>query len=74
MAAVIANVVEHLRRKLTGGSEHQSTNLPTTRPCSMAEFLQHGQGEARRFPSAGLSGSHQIATAEHRGDGLLLNG
>ncbi|KKW30390.1 MAG: hypothetical protein UY75_C0034G0010, partial [Parcubacteria group bacterium GW2011_GWC2_52_8c] len=80
--AVGAHAVLHLRRELAGRHQDQCPHgmAGRRRACRilvtgvMREQMQHGQREARGLAGAGLGGSDQIATGEHQGNGLRLDG
>ena len=72
---VIADVLAHLRRQLTGRGQDQRAHR-TTALCVrliLDQALQQRQGKARRFTGAGLGASHQVTALQYRRDRLLLD-
>src|SRR5690606_7414944 len=73
--AVGAHAVFDLCRQFTGGGQDQGTHRGASAADGRAgETLQQWQGKASGFAGAGLGASQYIATLEHGGNGLLLNG
>src|SRR3569833_2778912 len=61
----------HLRGQLAGRSENESPGRTAT---GCAQLLQQRQYESRGLTRARLSTGKHVATREHRGNGLRLNG
>ena len=74
--AVVAHALADLRGELARRRQDQRTNVPavTGRRVVGGEPVQQRQGEAGRLAGAGLSAGHDVASCEHDGNDLRLDG
>ena len=73
--AVIADVLAHLRRQLTGRGQDQRAYRTATLCVRLFvnQALQQRQGKARRLTGTGLGAGHQVAPLHYCRDRLLLD-
>src|SRR4029077_1322415 len=74
VGAVDADALLDLQRQLPRGSQDQGANAPLARSLGGDEALEHGQDERGGLAGAGLGASHEVATGQHVGDRLTLDG
>ena len=74
MLAVGGDAFGDLRGELPRGGEDEGADLLIARALAFEEAVEEREGEASGLASAGLGGSHDIATGHDGGDGFCLNG
>src|SRR5204863_2903855 len=69
-----ADALLDLERELPGGGEDQRADAALAGPLGGCEALEHGEDERGGLAGAGLGAGHEVATGQHVGNCLTLDG